>query len=78
MLQRDGNGNLPIYVIAAAKKLSDEESFLRKDCYENKSILVGVEFINGNANYCCEHYFECAPWESIRKSFHIRPGAQHY
>ena len=39
ILKRDSDGNLPIHIIAAARNLSDEESFLCTDCFSTKSKL---------------------------------------
>ena len=74
ILMRDVDENLPIHIIAAARNLSDEESILCVDCFENKQNLVHTEFLNSSADYCCEDCFEFESKELIKRKLIIKPG----
>ena len=74
VLSRDSNGKLPIHLIAAAKDESDEKSFLCFDCYEKKTKLFNIYFIDGKTKYCCEDCLKFESATSISESFQITPG----
>ena len=74
ILKRDIDGNFPIHIIVAARNLSDEDSFLCVDCYENKSNLKHIEFLNGDTDYCCEECLEFKSGEITKKILNVRPG----
>ena len=79
VLRRDFEGNLPIHIIAASKESSDKETLLCVDCFMSKSMLVGMEFINGDTKYCCEECFKFEPKNLISKSFNFNcPNKFHF
>ena len=78
VLGRDADGNLPIHIIASAKDLSDEKSFLCIDCSSNKSKLVHMEYLDGGTNYCCVDCLARESRQSIRRAFCLEPGKLYF
>jgi len=74
ILVKDNNGNLPIHIIAASNKSSDEDTFLCTDCFMRHNELICMEYVNGDTRYCCKDCFEFEPIETIKKAFEIKPG----
>ena len=74
VLKVDNEGNLPIHAIMACRDLSDENSFLCFDCFNQKSKLVNVDYQNGDSKYCCEDCLERESKQLIKKLLNVRPG----